>query len=96
MRWDSERREDEEVGLGLRFFNADTPPEQRRRRWIFVCVSALVASMVLWPVYPLFAHPEPLILGLPLALAWVIAALIVAFGALVWLYRGEPLDENDG
>lgn len=82
-------------GLGLRFFSPDVTPAHRRRRWIFVAVCSVAASMILWPVYPFFAHPKPLILGLPLSLVWVLAALGLVFGALLWLFLGEPTDTED-
>lgn len=94
MQRDSTRLEDERGGNGLRFFAANTPPEQRRRRWIFVVISAMAGAMTLWPIYPRFARPEPLLLGLPMSLVWILFALFLAFGALVWLYRSEPHDDD--
>ena len=84
----------EDLGHGLWFFPPGTAPEVRRRRWIFVAVSTVAALMVLWPVYPFFARPKPLILGLPLSLAWVLAALALVFAALLWLFHGEADESN--
>ncbi len=56
---------------------------------IFLAVYFLVALMVTWPVYSLFAGVFPLILGLPLSLAWMILALAVIFCTLLWLFRAD-------
>lgn len=97
---DAEDLNAEDLGTGLRFFPPGTAPGVSRRRWIFVAISTVAALMVLWPVYPIFARPKPLILGLPLSLAWVLAALSLVFVALLWLFRGEPAepetDSGDG
>ena len=59
---------------------------------IVFTVYLLVAVLLVWPVFPLFSGVRPLILGLPLSLAWVVLALGVMFAALVWLYRNEDRD----
>ena len=74
---------------GLSFFKPGTPARARRRRWIFVAFWSLAAIMLMWPVYPRFAGIEPLIIGLPLGLVWVISAILIVFFALLWLYLGE-------
>ena len=79
---------------GLVFFRPGTPKAYRRRRWIFVVVLLAAALAVTWPVYTFFSGARPLILGLPLSLAWVVLWLFVIFLALVWLYLGE--DERGG
>jgi len=85
------------VPLGLVLFPPGTPRERRRRRWIFLGCYLLAAALVLWPVYPLFSGVFPLILGLPLSLAWVVLALTIDFFALLWLFRGDRAhgDRND-
>ena len=74
---------------GLVFFPPGTSRRHRRRRRAFVAVYVVAVSLVLWPVYPLFAGIRPLILGLPLSMAWVVGALLLVLAALVWLERGE-------
>lgn len=74
---------------GLSFFKPGTSASARRRRWIFVAVWALTAAMLLWPIYPRFSGIEPLILGLPLGLMWVITAILIVFFALLWLFLSE-------
>lgn len=74
---------------GLVFFTSTATPAHRRRRRLFLVFYLLAGSAVLWPVYPWFASAEPRILGLPLAFAWVVGALLAIFAALLWLYLGE-------
>lgn len=81
-----------ELPAGLTFFPPGTDPAKKRRRRVFLGIYLLAAVLLVWPVYPLFSGIKPLILGLPLSLAWVVMALGVMFGALVWLYRAEDDD----
>ncbi len=80
-----------ELPAGLTIFRGADPAKHRRRS-LFLAVYLLAAVLLIWPVYPLFSGVEPLILGLPLSLAWVVMALGVMFGALLWLYRAEGGD----
>lgn len=77
------------VKSGPMLFKPGTPEPVRRRRLIFLAVWLAAAAMLLWPVYPIFSAVEPLVLGLPLGFAWVIAAILVVFFGLLWLYLGE-------
>lgn len=79
----------DDIPNGLVLFSSDVSPQRRRRRLAFIAVMALALVALIWPVYPVFGDVRPLILGLPLSLAWVILWLTVSFGALVWLYRTE-------
>lgn len=79
----------DDVPKGLTLFPSGTSPARRRRRLIFSAIILVATLALIWPVYPLFSDVRPLILGLPLSLAWVILWLGIVFGALVWLYRTE-------
>ena len=77
------------MGRGLVLFPPGTDPRVKRRRLLFAAFYLLVIAAVVWPVYPLFAGTFPLILGLPLSLAWIVGALATGFLALVVLYSTE-------
>ena len=77
------------IPKGLVFFPPDTPLGRKRRRLLFVVILMTAAAALVWPVYPLFSGIFPLILGLPLSMAWIALWLTVVFAALVWLYRSE-------
>ncbi len=94
-----ENEDREPLPRGLVLFPPGTSPGKRRRRLVFAAVYLVVAAMLVWPVYPVFSGVFPLILGLPLSLAWVILALAVCFAALVALYlteEGEASTEREG
>lgn len=74
---------------GLVLFAPGTPAPVRRRRLLLVAVVACAAVALVWPVYPLFGSAFPLVLGLPLSLAWVVLWLVVTFVALAWVYRHD-------
>ena len=62
----------------------------RHRRHIALALATLVAGLALvWPVYPLFGGIRPLVLGLPLSLAWVVLWLVVVFLALLIAFFSE-------
>lgn len=52
------------------------------RGWLCVGIIAVVVSIGLWPVIPLF-NQEALILGLPLLMVWSIAILFITTAAMV-------------
>ena len=78
-----------------RFFASDLTPRERR---VYVAATvyflAATAAMI-WPVYPLFSRVRPLILGMPLALAYLAAVLVVSFLVLLGLYLWEGRREPE-
>ena len=74
---------------GLVLFPPDTSPARRRQRLLFVAILMVATLALIWPIYPMFSGIYPLILGLPLSLAWVVLWLAVMMTALIWLYRSE-------
>lgn len=44
---------------------------------------------LIWPVYPLFAGIRPLVLGVPLSLAYVVCLLLASFFGLLALFLWE-------
>jgi hypothetical protein len=61
--------------------------KRRQRTALLVILVAFLSN--LWPLAVPAARAEPLVLGLPFALAWVLATVLVSFLALWWLYRNE-------
>jgi len=54
-----------------------------------MAVLLTTAMALVWPVYALFSGISPLVLGLPLSMAWPVFWQAVMFATLVWLYRSE-------
>lgn len=84
---------EDDLGRGLCFFPRQSSPSQRRRRYVFLTAWIAISSLLVWPVYPLFAAVKPLIAGLPLSLAWVLLAMVLMCASLLWLFLGE---EHEG
>lgn len=67
--------------------------------WAFVAVVVIAGLALIWPIYSAVPPLRPYVLGLPFSFAWVVAWLLVVFGALVALYRVDEhdsaSDEND-
>jgi polyferredoxin len=74
---------------GLKLFPDRSSARHRRRRLIFLAIYGALFASLIWPVYPLFAGARPLVLGLPLSLAWIVLVLSLMFAALLWLFFGE-------
>ena len=81
---------------GLVLFPPGTSPAKKLRRLLFLAAYLLVVAALIWPVYPFFAGIRPLILGLPLSLAWIIMVLGVGLVTLLALYltEEEPAAES--
>lgn len=78
------------VPEGLVFFAPDATPSYRRRRIIAGVIFAVGFLSMIWPIAALVAGPRPLVLGMPLALAWLAMWIAIVFLTLLWLYRSEP------
>lgn len=74
---------------GLKLFPSGSSARHRRRRIVFAAVSVLLSAALIWPVYSLASGIRPLILGLPLSLAYIVIVLLAMFAAQIWLYLGE-------
>lgn len=72
----------------------DDPGGRRRHRnYLLFFVIALVA--LIWPGLAIVSDPAPLVIGLPLPLAWIIAWLMLLFLVLIRLYRADTRNGRD-
>ena len=59
---------------------------RRTRRWLHVVLVAWVVATlgaVTWPGYDLLGnHVDPLVLGVPFSLAWIVGWALATFGVL--------------
>ena len=55
----------------------------------------LLFVALLWPVYPLFGDIRPLVLGMPLSLAYVLACLALSFAGLLGLFIWEGREREE-
>jgi fatty acid desaturase len=79
----------DDLPRGLVFFSRRASPGHKRRRLGFAALLLAAALALIWPLYTLFSGPFPLILGLPLSLAWVVLWLVLVFLGLLWQYQGD-------
>lgn len=62
---------------------------RRKRALILSFVLIVLQVSMIWPIYPFFASPTPLIIGFPLSFMWVICILILSFTSLLIFFRGD-------
>lgn len=60
------------------------------RKKIFLGLLLIIQLSIIWPGYALFSDIYPMILGLPLSFAWIVAMLLAAFFLLLWYYLNDP------
>ncbi len=60
-----------------------------RIRWLTLVFFVVYLAALTYPGYLPFRHPTPMILGLPLSLAWVILWVLLGWGMLTLLYFVE-------
>lgn len=65
-----------------------------QRKKIFLTLLLLIQLGVIWPVYAFFDDIHPMILGLPLSFAWIVAMLLSAFFLLLWYYLSDPAHDD--
>lgn len=61
-----------------------------RRKKIFLTLLLIIQLGLIWPGFALFSDIYPMILGLPLSFAWIVAMLLSSFFLLLWYYLSEP------
>lgn len=83
-----------------RLLPSDLEPGERRVYRAALVFFLVVLAAVVWPVYALFADIRPLVLGMPLSLAWVVAWVVISFLGLLaiflWESRGRDGEERSG
>lgn len=85
----------DDLPLGLVFSSLRDSPGRRRRLLLFLTTAAVAGLALIWPIYPAVSGIRPYVLGLPFSLAWIVGALTLVFGALVWFYRAEEGRADD-
>lgn len=63
---------------------------KQRFQKVFIVVMVLVFLPTIFPIFALANRVEPLVLGLPFALFWVVFWIVIAFSALLVLYYLNP------
>jgi hypothetical protein len=77
-----------------RLLPSDLEPGERRVYRAALVFFLVVLAAVVWPVYALFADIRPLVLGMPLSLAWVVAWVVISFLGLLAIFLWESRGRN--
>ncbi|MDJ0750035.1 MAG: hypothetical protein QNJ11_11155 [Woeseiaceae bacterium] len=64
-------------------------------RRLAIAVFLLNLLAITWPVLVLFRSPEPLVLGLPMSMAWPIAWILIGWVMLLVLYHFDSKDQSE-
>lgn len=64
------------------------------RKKIFLALLFIIQLSIIWPGFAFFDGIYPLILGLPLSFAWIVAMLLSAFFLLLWYYLSDPENQQ--
>ncbi len=70
-------------------FSSELSPSERRIYKAATILFIVVFFAFMWPIYPIFNHIRPLILGMPASLFYLVFLLSVAFAAILALYLWE-------
>jgi len=72
-----------------RIFPSHLSPRERVVYRVATLFFVVLFFALIWPVYPRFAGIRPLILGMPLSLAYVVGLVLVSFFGLLALFLWE-------
>ena len=72
-----------------RFFRSDLTDRERRVYGGVPAFFALIFLALTWPFYAWFAGIRPLILGMPLSMAYIVGVLLACFLVTLGLYLWE-------
>lgn len=75
--------------LQPRLFSSALSATERRVYGAVTALFVVVFFATMWPIYPMFDRIRPLVLGVPLSLAYLIGLAAVCFAALLALYLWE-------
>ena len=82
-------------GYGITVFRSGTPPGVKKREFIFFII--LCTIIMVQACYWLFANSvQPLVLGMPFGLFFIVLFVVIEFAVLVILYLLEAKDIEEG
>lgn len=72
-------------------------PARKKRSFILFIICLFLQAAVIWPVYSMFADPEPMVLGLPLSFAWMILIILLSFSTMLIFFQFDEAknEENE-
>ena len=80
-------------------YSVQQPSKKPVVRW-FIAFLVLIQFSLIWPIYPLVGYIEPIILGMPFSIVWVLLCLLLSFSGLLayflWEEQGQKEHGHDG
>ena len=79
-------------------YSVQQPAKKLVVRW-FIVFLVLIQFSLIWPIYPLVGYIEPILLGMPFSIVWVILCLLLSFSGLLtyflWEEQGQKQQDHD-
>ena len=69
-------------------YSVQQPSKKPVVRW-FIAFLVLIQFSLIWPIYPLVGYIEPIILGMPFSIVWVLLCLLLSFSGLLAYFLWE-------
>lgn len=69
-------------------YSVQQPSKKSVLRW-FIAFLVLIQFSLIWPIYPLVGYIEPIILGMPFSIVWVLLCLLLSFSGLLAYFLWE-------
>ena len=69
-------------------YSVQQPSKKLVVRW-FIAFLVLIQFSLIWPIYPLVGYIEPIILGMPFSIVWVLLCLLLSFSGLLAYFLWE-------
>ena len=69
-------------------YSVQQPAKKLVVRW-FIVFLVLIQFSLIWPIYPLVGYIEPIILGMPFSIVWVLLCLLLSFSGLLAYFLWE-------
>ena len=69
-------------------YSVQQPSKKPVVRW-FIAFLVLIQFSLIWPIYPLVGYIEPIILGMPFSIVWVLLCILLSFSGLLAYFLWE-------
>lgn len=69
-------------------YSVQQPSKKSVLRW-FIAFLVLIQFSLIWPIYPVVGYIEPIMLGMPFSIVWVLLCLLLSFSGLLAYFLWE-------
>ena len=75
-------------------YSVQQPAKKPVVRW-FIAFLVLIQFSLIWPIYPLVGYIEPIMLGMPFSIIWVLLCLLLSFSGLLAYFLWEEQGQKE-